>query len=84
MVRARPARLRALVDELWTDDVGYLVPIVAAEGRDATEDVVATAQRQFPVVIGLVVMVYERTRLRRVHGFLDPVPAHIPSPGAGS
>lgn len=109
-----PARRRALVEELWTDDAGYLDPIVAAEGRDAIEDVVATAQRQFPglvyrpagnvdghhgvarlpwelapvggppVVIGLAVMVHEQTRLRRVYGFLDPVPAHIPSSGAGS
>ncbi|WP_327100419.1 nuclear transport factor 2 family protein [Nocardia vinacea] len=107
-----PARRRVLVDELWTDDAGYIDPIVAAEGRDAIEDVVATAQRQFPglvyrmagsvdshhhvvrltrelapadgppVIIGLVVMVTERARLRRVYGFLDPVPAPIPSPGA--
>jgi hypothetical protein len=35
-----------------------------------------------PVIIGLAVKVFERTRLRRVHGLLDPVPAHIPVPGA--
>ncbi|MFC8368126.1 MULTISPECIES: nuclear transport factor 2 family protein [unclassified Streptomyces] len=109
-----PARRRALVDELWTDDAGYVDPIVTAEGRDAIEDVVATAQRQFPglvyrpagkvdghhdvarlawelapaggpaVIVGLAVMVAERSRLRRVYGFLDPVPAVTTSPGAGS
>ncbi|MFJ2951453.1 nuclear transport factor 2 family protein [Streptomyces sp. NPDC087226] len=109
-----PARRRALVDELWTDDAGYVDPIVAAEGRDAIEDVMATAQRQFPglvyrpagkvdghhdvarlawelapadgpaVIVGLAVMVTEQTRLRRVYGFLDPVPADTTSPGAGS
>ncbi|GGW72015.1 hypothetical protein [Streptomyces griseoloalbus] len=46
-----PARGRALVDELRTDDAGYLDPIVAAEGRDAIEDVVATAQRRFPGLV---------------------------------
>ncbi|OSP40010.1 hypothetical protein B7767_28640 [Streptomyces sp. 13-12-16] len=109
-----PARRRALVDELWTDDACYVDPIVTAEGRDAVEEVVATAQRQFPglvyrpagkadghhgvarlawelapaggppVIVGLAVMVTERTRLRRVYGFLDPVPVHISSPGADS
>ncbi|MFG3498229.1 nuclear transport factor 2 family protein [Streptomyces sp. NPDC047928] len=37
-----------------------------------------------PLITGLVVMVTGHTRLRHVHGFLDPVPAHTPSPGAGS
>ncbi len=108
-----PTTRRALIDELWTDDAGYVDPIVSAEDRDAVEDVVATAQRQFPglvyrqagsvdshhyvvrlawelapvggppVIIGLAVMVIEQTRLRYVYGFLDPVPAHIPSPGVG-
>ncbi|MEU9350724.1 hypothetical protein AB0D65_06815 [Streptomyces griseoloalbus] len=35
-----------------------------------------------PVIIGLAVMISEQTRLRRVYGFLDPVPAPIPVPGA--
>ncbi|MEU3729316.1 nuclear transport factor 2 family protein [Streptomyces sp. NPDC033538] len=109
-----PARRRVLVEELWTEDADYCDPIVAAEGREAIEAVMATAQRQFPglvyrpagnvdghhgvarltwelapvggppVVIGLAVMVCEQSRLRRVYGFLDPVPVHISSPGAGS
>ncbi|GGX15629.1 hypothetical protein GCM10010297_41360 [Streptomyces malachitofuscus] len=109
-----PARRRVLVDELWTDDAGYADPIVAAEGRDAIDHVMATAQRQFPgmvyrqagradghhgvarlvwelapaggpaVIVGLAVMVTERGRLRRVYGFLDPVPVTTTSPGAGS
>ncbi|MER7484351.1 nuclear transport factor 2 family protein [Streptomyces sp. NPDC126497] len=109
-----PARRRALVDELWTDDAGYTDPIVAVEGRNAIEDVIATAQRQFPglvyrpagkadghhgvarlawelappggpaVIAGLAVMVTERTRLRRVYGFLDPVLTDTTAPGAGS
>lgn len=107
-----PVGRRALVDELWTDDATYVDPIVSAEGRDAVDDVVATAQRQFPglvyrqaggidshhhvarlawepvpggggppVIIGLAVLVTEQTRLRRVYGFLDPVPAPVPSSG---
>ncbi|WP_030857417.1 nuclear transport factor 2 family protein [Streptomyces sp. NRRL S-37] len=103
-----PVRRRALVDALWTDDAGYVDPITAAEGRDAVEEVMATAQRQFPglvyrpagkadghhgvarlgwelapdggpaVIVGLAVMVTERSRLRRLHGFLDPVPQSPP------
>ncbi|MER5394456.1 nuclear transport factor 2 family protein [Saccharopolyspora sp. NPDC002686] len=104
-----PVRRRVLVRELWAEDAGYVDPIVTAEGRDAVEDVVATAQRQFPdlvyrlagsvdghhhiarltwelapvdgppVIIGFAVLVTEHARLRRVYGFLDPVPA--PEPG---
>lgn len=106
-----PVRRRALVDELWADEARYVDPIVTAEGRGAIDDVVATAQRQFPglvyrqagavdchhhvarltwelapaggppVIAGLAVMVTEQARLRRVYGFLDPLPP-IPSPGA--
>ncbi|MEW1866673.1 nuclear transport factor 2 family protein [Streptomyces caelestis] len=43
-----PAGRRAMADGLWTDDAGCADPIVAAEGRDAIDDVVATARRQFP------------------------------------
>jgi hypothetical protein len=100
-----PARRAALVTGLWTADAVYVDPIVAAEGRDAIHDVLATTQRQFPdlvfrptgradghhhvvrlrwemapdggpaVIVGLAVLVTERGRLRRVYGFLDPVPA---------
>ncbi|MER7053280.1 hypothetical protein [Streptomyces sp. NPDC000351] len=46
-----PARRRALADGLWTEDAGHVGPIVAAEGRDAVEDVMATAQRRFPGLV---------------------------------
>ncbi|PXY23826.1 polyketide cyclase [Prauserella coralliicola] len=107
-----PATRRALVGELWADDARYIDPIAVAEGRDAIDDVLATAQRRFPgmsyrmagrpdvhhqlarlawelappggpaVIIGLAVLVTGQGRLRRVYGFLDPVPARNPSPGA--
>ncbi|MFG3514305.1 MULTISPECIES: nuclear transport factor 2 family protein [Streptomyces] len=46
-----PAARRALVDALWTDDARYADPIVSAEGRQAIEDVMATAQRRFPGLV---------------------------------
>ncbi|MEU2723218.1 nuclear transport factor 2 family protein [Streptomyces smyrnaeus] len=46
-----PARRRALIEELWTDDARYVDPIVAAEGRDAIDAAVATAQQQFPGLV---------------------------------
>ncbi|UVS80407.1 nuclear transport factor 2 family protein [Actinokineospora sp. UTMC 2448] len=43
-----PARRRALVDALWTDDAVHVDPIATAAGRAAVDAVIATAQRQFP------------------------------------
>ncbi|KAA5835981.1 nuclear transport factor 2 family protein [Saccharopolyspora hirsuta] len=46
-----PVERRALIDELWTEDARYVDPIATAEGRAAVDDVVATAQQQFPGLV---------------------------------
>ncbi|MDA3645875.1 nuclear transport factor 2 family protein [Saccharopolyspora indica] len=46
-----PVKRRALIDELWTEDACYVDPIATADGRGAVDDVVATAQRQFPGLV---------------------------------
>jgi hypothetical protein len=42
-----PARRRALIDATWTEDARYVDPLAAAEGRDAIDATIVTAQQQF-------------------------------------
>lgn len=43
-----PAARGAAIAELFTDDVRYTDPLVAAEGRDALDATIEAVQRQFP------------------------------------
>ena len=43
-----PARRRALIAETWADDARYLDPLMAGEGRDGIDAMVAGAQAQYP------------------------------------
>ncbi|RSD11755.1 nuclear transport factor 2 family protein [Amycolatopsis eburnea] len=70
-----PGRRRALVGELWTDDAGYVDPIVVADGRDAIDAAVAAAQRQFP---GLV---YRPAGPVDVHHHVARLPWALAPPG---
>jgi hypothetical protein len=41
-------RRRAIIAETWTDDATYLDPIMAGDGHDGIDAMVAGAQAQFP------------------------------------
>jgi hypothetical protein len=43
-----PARRRAEIDDLWTEDATYVDPLAVAEGRDAIDATIAAVQGQFP------------------------------------
>ena len=43
-----PARRRELIDRVWADDATYLDPVMAGDGRDGIDRMVAAAQAQFP------------------------------------
>jgi hypothetical protein len=43
-----PERRRALVAEAWTEDASYLDPLMAGEGIDGIDAMIAGAQQQFP------------------------------------
>jgi hypothetical protein len=42
------ARRRALAGDVFTEDAGYLDPVMAGDGHDGITDMVAAAQQQFP------------------------------------
>jgi hypothetical protein len=42
-----PARRRALVDRVWTDDARYVDPLADASGKDAIDATIAAVQEQF-------------------------------------
>ena len=46
-----PAARRALVAEVWAKDGGYTDPLVAVEGQDAFDAVLASVQQQFPGLV---------------------------------
>jgi hypothetical protein len=41
---------RAIIAETWTDDAAYLDPLMAGEGPDGIDAMVAGAQQQYPGV----------------------------------
>lgn len=43
-----PARRRAEIDEVWTEDARYVDPLAVAEGRHAIDATIAAVQQQFP------------------------------------
>ncbi len=43
-----PARRRALIDRAWAEDATYIDPVMAGDGRDGIDRMVAAAQAQFP------------------------------------
>jgi hypothetical protein len=43
-----PERRRALVEETFSEDARYLDPLMAGEGRDGTDAMIAAAQAQYP------------------------------------
>ncbi|MCP2258181.1 SnoaL-like domain-containing protein [Streptoalloteichus tenebrarius] len=43
-----PARRRAAIDAIWTEDASYVDPMVVAEGRDAIDATIAAVRQQFP------------------------------------
>lgn len=45
---ADPARRRDLIGQTWTERGTYLDPLMAGEGVDGIDAMVAAAQRQFP------------------------------------
>lgn len=42
-----PARRRALVDQVWTDDARYVDPLADAGGKEAIDATIAAVQQQF-------------------------------------
>jgi hypothetical protein len=46
-----PAARRAAVDEVFTEDVRFVDPFVAVEGRDAVDAVIAGIQERFPGMV---------------------------------
>jgi hypothetical protein len=46
-----PDARRAAVDEAFADDVRYVDPLAAVEGRDALADLIGAAQQQFPGMV---------------------------------
>ena len=46
-----PERRRAAIDALFTDDVRYVDPIAAVEGRDALDGLIAAVHEQFPGLV---------------------------------
>ena len=45
---ADPARRRAAIDELWTEDALFVDPHGSLSGRDAVDDAVAALHMRFP------------------------------------
>jgi SnoaL-like domain len=45
---ADPARRRELAGDVFTEDAGYVDPVMSGEGQDGIEAMVAAAQQQFP------------------------------------
>ena len=43
-----PARRRAAIDEIWSEDASYIDPVAVAEGRDAINATIGAVQEQFP------------------------------------
>jgi hypothetical protein len=43
-----PERRRALVARTWTDDARYLDPLMAGDGQDGIDAMIAGVQEQFP------------------------------------
>jgi hypothetical protein len=43
-----PAARRALIDRVWAEDATYIDPVMAGEGRDGIDRMIAAAQAQFP------------------------------------
>ena len=43
-----PERRRSIIEATWTDDASYLDPIMAGEGRDGIDAMVAGIQERFP------------------------------------
>ena len=43
-----PERRRALLAETWADDASYLDPLMAGEGRDGIDTMIAAAQQAYP------------------------------------
>jgi SnoaL-like domain len=43
-----PDRRRSLVADTWAEDASYLDPIMAGEGQDGIDTMIAGAQGQFP------------------------------------
>jgi hypothetical protein len=39
---------RELITQTWTEDASYLDPVLQAEGRDAIDAMIVTAQERFP------------------------------------
>ncbi|WP_249997975.1 nuclear transport factor 2 family protein [Actinoplanes sp. M2I2] len=101
-----PVTRRKAVDDLFADDVRYVDPLAAVEGRAALDGLIGAVQQQFPghtltvggpvdghhdqvrftwnlaagagdpLVVGFDVAELDAGgRIRRVHGFLDKVPA---------
>jgi hypothetical protein len=43
-----PTRRRDLIEQTWTDDATYLDPLMAGEGADGIDAMIAGVQQQFP------------------------------------
>jgi hypothetical protein len=43
-----PERRRALIAQTWTDDASYVDPLMTGAGPDGIDEMIATAQQQFP------------------------------------
>ena len=43
-----PARRREIAENVFTEDAGYLDPVMAGDGHDGIDAMVAAAQQQFP------------------------------------
>ena len=43
-----PAKRRAAIDDLFTDDVRYIDPLASVSGREELDGLIAAAQGQFP------------------------------------
>ena len=43
-----PARRREIAEDVFTEDAGYLDPVMAGDGHDGIDAMVAAAQQQFP------------------------------------
>jgi hypothetical protein len=68
-----PAARRALIDDLYTADAGYIDPLVEAHGHDAIDGCVDAAQAQFPgLVFSLVGPVDSHHRQARFSWGLGP------------
>ncbi|WP_448641852.1 nuclear transport factor 2 family protein [Geodermatophilus sp. URMC 63] len=61
------AARRALLDQVFTEDVTYTDPLADVAGRDGLDAAIAAVQAQFPG--------WGDGRIRTVLGFLDRVPA---------